>query len=91
MSGNGFSVFPYDDGSMILYRYVKGDIRPNRVTVYTKKPVRMLRDTMSGETFLPFIATLRKGWKTESYMAAEVVLQPGIFRKLRWEIPYGRV
>ena len=76
---------------MILYCYVKGDIRPDRVTVYTKKPVRMLRDTMSGETFLPFIATLRKGWKTESYMAAEVVLQPGIFRKLRWEIPYGRV
>ena len=85
VSGKDFSVFTYDDGSMILYRYVKGDIRPAHVKVYTKKNARMLKDTVSGETFIPAFVTLREGWESESYLVADVILQPGIFRKLKWE------
>ena len=85
VSGKDFSVFTYDDGSMILYRYVKGDIRPAHVKVYTKKNVRALKDTVSGETFIPSFVTLREGWESESYLVADVILQPGIFRKLKWE------
>ncbi len=85
VSGKDFSVFTYDDGSMILYRYVKGDIRPAHVKVYTKKNARMLKDTVSGETFIPAFVTLREGWESESYLVADVILQPGIIRKLKWE------
>ncbi|MCR5405692.1 MAG: hypothetical protein K6E88_02800, partial [Lachnospiraceae bacterium] len=44
-SGSNFSMFTYDDGSMILYRYVKGDVRPSHVRINTLKKVSILKDT----------------------------------------------
>lgn len=81
-SGTDFSMFTYDDGSMIFYRYVKDDVKPSRIRVYTKSDVTALRDAVTGETIKAQV--IRFGWRHE-YRVADVVLWPGVFRKLRWE------
>ncbi|MCR5119477.1 MAG: hypothetical protein K6B44_07655, partial [Lachnospiraceae bacterium] len=86
VSGKDFSVFTYDDGSMILYRYVKGDLRPERVRIYTGKNAGALKDMVSGETILPETISLRENWEIKKYLAVDVVLQPGVFRKFKWEV-----
>ena len=86
VSGRDFSVFTYDDGSMILYRYVKGDLRPAHVRIYTRKNAAALKDMVTGETILPESCTMRENWEIKKYLAADVVLQPGMFRKLKWEV-----
>ncbi|MBR4760068.1 MAG: hypothetical protein IK078_07995 [Lachnospiraceae bacterium] len=95
VSGDGFSMFTYDDGSMILYRYVKPDLHPARVRIYTREDVKVLRDTVSGETFPVesaagglrgvFAAELSMSEEKPNYGYAQVILQPGVFRKFRWE------
>ena len=86
VSGKDFSVFTYDDGSMILYRYVKGDVRPAHVQIYTRKNEAALKDMVTGETILPESCQLRENWEIKKYLAADVVLQPGSFRRFKWEI-----
>ncbi len=94
-SGTDFSMFTYDDGSMILYRYVKGDVRPQRVRIYTRADVSALVDTVTGERYEAEMLRTKRGEAFASelsvdgsgrgYRAADVILQPGIFRKMRWE------
>ncbi|MBR1742006.1 MAG: hypothetical protein IJ733_09105 [Lachnospiraceae bacterium] len=85
-SGSNFSMFPYESGSMILYRYVKGDLRPARVKLYTKKPVKALVDVETGERKNVCTVNIFEDFEENVYFAAEICLQPGIFRKLRWEM-----
>ncbi len=95
VSGSGCSLFSYDDGSMILYRYVKDEIHPQRVRIYTDKKAARLRDLVSGESYPAvfdegrmredFAAELSMSSKSKSTHYASVVLQPGVFRKLKWE------
>lgn len=85
-SGSNFSMFAYDDGSMILYRYVKGDIRPSHVRLYTKKPAAALIDCVSGERIPAVPVTIHEDFEKTEYRTAEIILQPGLFRKLKWEI-----
>lgn len=81
-SGKDFSMFTYDDGSMIFYRYVKGEIRPARIKVYTSEEVTTLKDLGSDRTYeaVPAFEFQGKKWKV-----AEVILQPGVFRKMKWD------
>lgn len=81
-AGRDFSMFKYDDGSMIFYRYVKGDIRPAHVKVYSSKEVKALKDVVSGETFEA--VPVKKGYHKKVYVA-DMILRPGVFRKMRWE------
>ena len=50
ITGENTSLFTYDDGSMILYRYVKPDLHPGHVIFHTSKEVRELMDLESGRT-----------------------------------------
>lgn len=84
-SGSNFSMFAYDDGSLILYRYVKGDIRPSHVRLYTLKKASVLIDTETGERMSADTFTVREDFEEKTYYTADVMLQPGIFRKLRFE------
>ncbi len=49
-SGRNFSMFTYDDGSMILYRYVKADLRPAHVTLHTITKHGELKDVTRNAT-----------------------------------------
>ncbi len=80
-SGKDFSMFTYDDGSMILYRYVKGDIRPAHIRLSTRAEVSALTDTQSGWKSDVSILHDSRG----EYRMADVILKPGSFKKLRWE------
>ena len=84
-SGRDFSMFTYDDGSMILYRYVKGNVRPSHIKVYTNKEAGYLEDMVTGEKITAYPYEVSEGFEDKKYMAADVVLEPGIFRKLRWK------
>ena len=84
-SGRNFSMFTYDDGSFILYRYVKEDLRTDRVTLHTRKEVSALVDVESGRK-IPVQKTVRfEDFRMLTEYTAEVILVPGIFRKYRWE------
>lgn len=85
VSGKDLSLFTYDDGNMILYRYVKGDIRPDRVRVYTDKEVSALVDTASGRKFDVSSVRVFENWEEKRYYYADIILVPGVFKKLRWE------
>ena len=84
VSGRNFSAFTYDDGSMILYRYVKGDLHPDTVTVRTRKKVRALVDTASGREIPVREERLWEDFTPAVEYAADIVLQPGTFAKYRF-------
>ena len=84
VSGRNFSAFTYDDGSMILYRYVKGDLHPDTVTVRTRKKVRALVDTASGREIPVREERLWEDFTPTVEYAADIVLQPGTFAKYRF-------
>ena len=84
-SGSNISMFTYDDGSMILYRYVKGDVRPSHVRISTLKKASALIDTETGERMSVDTVTVREDFEEKTYYTVDVMLQPGIFRKLKFE------
>ena len=84
VSGRNLSAFTYDDGSMILYRYVKGDLHPDTVTVRTRKKVRALVDTASGREISVREERLWEDFTPAVEYAADIVLQPGTFAKYRF-------
>lgn len=83
-SGKDFSMFTYDDGSMIIYRYVKGDIRPAHVKIYTDKEVTGLTDLTTGAIIAADNVTIEENWHKKRFFVADVILEPGVFRKLKW-------
>ena len=85
VSGRNFSAFVYDDGSMILYRYVKEDLRPDTVTLRTRRKVRALVDIAGGREIPVREERLWEDFTPAAEYAADVVLMPGQFIKLRWE------
>jgi hypothetical protein len=84
-SGRDFSMFTYSDGSMILYRYVKDDIRPAHVRLYTEKEVSSLKDVVTGEVFEVSTCYFAEKWDKKICWVADIVLVPGVFRRLKWE------
>lgn len=84
-SGSNFSMFSYDDGSMILYRYVKKDERPAHVRLYTAKDVKALVDTETGERREADTVTIAQDFDVYTYKTVDVILEPGIFRRCKWE------
>lgn len=84
-SGRNFSLFTYEDGSMILYRYVKSDLHPEKITLHTGRKAGALVDDVTGER-IPVREILRREdfCQTTEYLA-DVKLTPGSFRKMHWE------
>lgn len=85
VSGKGFSAFAYEDGSEILYRYVKGDPRTDRVTVHTGKEASALVDETTGRKIPARKVMRHENFKMLTEYVAEVLLVPGVFGKYRWE------
>lgn len=85
ITGRLFSAFTYEDGSMILYRYVKGDNRADKVTVRTEKKVKALVDEQTGWK-IPVTELRHFSFMGErKEYVAEIVLMPGAFKKYHWE------
>ena len=84
-SGKDFSMFTYDDGSFILYRYVKGDNRPAHVKIYSEGDVSFLKDLTRDDEYKLEECTVWEDWEKHEYKYADVILYPGEFRKFRFE------
>lgn len=84
-SGKDFSMFTYDDGSVILYRYVKGDIRPAHVRLITDREVTGLTDAVTGERIGVSTYYIYEDRRKNACKMADVTLVPGVFRKFNWE------
>ena len=84
-TGTGFSMFTYDDGSFILYRYVKEDLHTARVTLHSKKEVRALVDASTGKRIEAHPVMLRQDFEPFREWQAEAVLTPGRFARFCWE------
>ena len=84
-SGKDFSMFTYDDGSMIFYRYVKENIRPSHIKVYTEREVSCLKDVMTGNTIDVSTITVWENWQKKKRYVADLILTPGVFRRFKWE------
>ncbi len=89
-SGKDFSLFTYDDGSLILYRYVKDALHPAHVKLYASASSgagsKCLKDVITGETFPAVPCSFLEDWKKKDYVVADIPLVPGVFRKVRWEL-----
>ncbi|MCR5508739.1 MAG: hypothetical protein K6F34_08625 [Lachnospiraceae bacterium] len=84
-SGRDFSMFTYDDGSMILYRYVKDKVHPGHVTMHTSREVTGLKD-MINDRIIPVIKTeIHEDFEMHVEYTADVILQPGLISVFKWE------
>ena len=84
-SGKNFSAFTYEDGSVILYRYVKEPLRSDRVTIHTDKEVTALVDVASNRRIPAHKVVKFVDFRLKESYEAEVMLSPGTFRKYQWE------
>ncbi len=85
-TGRDFSLFTYEDGSMLLYRYVKGDNnRVAHVTLHSRHEVSALVVSGTGEKIPVHPVTVQEDFETFTEWQADVVLEPGIFYKGHWE------
>ena len=84
-SGKHFSAFTYEDGSLILYRYVKEPIRSDRVTIHTDKEVTALVDVASNRKIPAHKVVKFVDFRLKEVYEADVMLSPGTFRKYVWE------
>jgi hypothetical protein len=84
-SGKHFSAFTYEDGSLILYRYVKEPIRSDRVTIHTDREVTALIDVASGRKIPARKVVKFVDFRLKEVYEADVMLSPGTFRKYVWE------
>ena len=78
-------MFDYDDGSMILYKYVKGNVRPSHVTLHTTKKAVVLKDVLSGEKIPVYEVGFNEDFDKVKEYVADVILAPGVFRMFKWE------
>ena len=85
VSGKDISMFTYDDGSIILYRYVKNDACTTRVTMHTSKKVKALKEVGSGREIPVREVMVFEDFERHAEYVADVFTQPGVFNMYRWE------
>jgi hypothetical protein len=81
-TGSNFSVFAYDDNSVILYKYVKENNHPERVTLHIKSECKELVNEANGMKFEVRKAVGFEDFERYEEYVAEVFLEPGRFVKL---------
>ncbi|MBQ6661416.1 MAG: hypothetical protein IJM57_08370 [Lachnospiraceae bacterium] len=84
-SGRNFSAFTYDSGRILLYRYVKSDLRPDRVSLYTERKGAVLVNDLTGERYPSREVRRWEDFRVGGGTTADVMLQPGMFTKVHWE------
>jgi len=84
-SGRDFSMFTYDDGSMILYRYVKDPIRPDHVRLFTEGDYNVLRNVITGQQIKAQPYFMWEEFELRKYKMVEVTLEPGVFQLFKWD------
>lgn len=84
-SGKDYSVFTYDDGSFVFYRYVKEPLRPSQVKLYTSKEVSVLLDVISGDMIEAREEIIKEDYTETRYRVADITLEPGRYRWLQWK------
>ncbi len=84
-TGRDFSMFTYDDGGMILYRYVKNRVKPEHVTLHTNKKVKALRDIVNDREYRVREVTVFEDFEKITEYVADIVLNPGVIAAYKWE------
>lgn len=84
-SGKDFSMFTYDDGTMILYRYVKPHNNPAHVTLHTTADVKCIKDIVSGRTFPVHKQIVHQDFEEINENVVDIILEPGIWVAGKWE------
>jgi len=84
VSGRGFSTFAYEDGTMLLYRYVRNEVRPETVTVRTRTKARALAEIGTGREIPLREERIFEDFEPATEYAADVALVPGGIRKYRF-------
>ena len=85
VSGKGISTFTYDDGTFILYKYVKDEMRNTKVKIFTKKNATKLIEEVRGWDYPVMEYTYWEEWEDHTYKYVEVSLEPGRLYKFKWE------
>ncbi len=80
VTASNVSIFRFDDGTIVLYKYVKNDNHPVRVAVHSSKEASCIRDKKSGKEYGFTKKDMVFDLKPLSEYQAEVMLEPGIPR-----------
>lgn len=82
-TGHNFSVFAYDDNSVIVYKYVKENNHPEKVTLHLKTEAKEIVNESNGMKYeVRKTAGFEDFEKYEEYVA-DVYIEPGRFEKLK--------
>ena len=85
ISGRNCSMFAYDDGSMVFYRYVKDDLKPDHVRLHTNKKASILKNVTTGRTYPVHEIRFHEDFEEVTEYVVDAVLIPGVFDLYRWE------
>lgn len=72
------SMFQYDDGRIVLLRYVKGNIHPVKAVVHSLRKAWCLKDTKTGKEYFFEVRNVMSGLERMEEYITEVTLEPGI-------------
>ena len=86
MSARGASIFTYDDGSLIVYKYVKPDLNASHVLIHTRQKVSALVDTEKGREYPVREISFREDFEHITEYVADVIAEPGVFKKYKWKV-----
>ncbi|MBO4678628.1 MAG: hypothetical protein J5626_03070 [Lachnospiraceae bacterium] len=85
VSGKNFSVFTYDSGDFILYRYVKGDVHTEKITVHTDCPIEAIVNLDNGMEIKADKEIRFEDFKRHEGYKATLFSEPGKFVKYRFK------
>ncbi len=63
---------------------MKGEVRPAHIRLYSRDEVKELKDLVTGQTITAKPCMVREGFEQRRYMEADIILEPGVFRKFKW-------
>lgn len=85
MTCNNASLFTYDDGSMIVYRYVKPDLNAAHALIHTTRKASALVDACTGREYPVREVSFEEDFESITEYVADVVIEPGVFTKFCWK------
>ena len=82
-TGHNFSVFAYDDNSVIVYKYVKENNHPEKVTLHLKTEAKEIVNESNGMKYEVRKTVGFEDFEKYEEYAADVFIEPGKFVKLK--------
>lgn len=83
VTANNVSLFQYDDCSFIIYKYVKDEVHPVKVTIHVSREAKAIVDMKTGTEYPLRKIEGRMDMKKYVEFVTDVIAEPGIYRAFK--------